>query len=103
MCNSLQPIVGKLEKLFEILNESQFGSELEMPVISVSPDSTRGAFGWCTSWKAWKDRSDMDVDMESCSADSGYYEINITAEYLTRPMSDISGTMLHEMVHLYNI
>lgn len=105
MCNSLKPIIDKLELLFWELNNYHFGGELHCPVISISPDTTRGAYGRCTAWKAWKDRQDSssDIDNESVSADSGYYEINICAEYLTRPMNDIAGTLLHEMVHLYNI
>ena len=34
---------------------------------------------------------------------NGYYEINICAEYLDRPFEEICGTLLHEMVHLYNL
>lgn len=33
----------------------------------------------------------------------GFYEINICAEYLARPFEQICETLLHEMVHLYNL
>lgn len=67
-----------------------------MPVIAVSPDTTSGAYGWCTTWKAWKSKDDE-------SKDGGFYEINMCAEHLTRPFEEVCGTLLHEMVHLDNI
>lgn len=93
--NSLQNTIQELEDLFEVFNAKYFESELSKPVITVSSDTTKGAYGWCTSWKAWKTVHD--------GADGGYYEINICAEHLSRPFEDIAGTMLHEMVHLYNL
>ena len=30
-------------------------------------------------------------------------EINITAEYINRPIGEVAATMLHEMAHLYNL
>lgn len=52
--------------------------------------------GWCTSWKAWKQAGSEDKD-------AGYYEINICAEHLTRKFEELCGTLLHEMVHLWNL
>lgn len=68
---------------------------LQRSVITVSPDTTKGAYGWCTGWKAWKTEEAKDGE--------GYYEINICAEYLSRPFEDVAGTLLHEMAHLYNL
>lgn len=50
---SLQPIIEKLESLFSKFNEKFYNNELQTPVITVSPDTTKGAYGWCTAWKAW--------------------------------------------------
>lgn len=61
-------------------------------MITVSPDHTRGAYGWCTGWKAWK-----------AGDDEGHYEINLCVEYLNRPFEETCGTLLHEMVHLQNL
>lgn len=83
-----------LENYFSIFNEKLFENELSKPVITISPDTTRGAYGWCTGWKAWKD---------SDGTEEGYYEINICAESLDRPIVEVCGTLLHEMVHLLNI
>lgn len=91
--NSLKVVIGKLEDLFSKFNGKFFKNELETPVITVSPDTTKGAYGWCTAWKAWKDHEDSD----------GYYEINICAEYLNRPFEETCGTLIHEMVHLMNL
>lgn len=89
--NSLQNIIHELEDMFDLFNKKYFEDKLSKPVITVSPDSTKGAYGWCTSWKAWKD------------GQREYYEINMCAEYLTRPFEQVAGTMLHEMIHLYDL
>lgn len=91
---SLKDTIQQLEDLFGVFNEKYFENQLSKPVITVSPDTTKGAYGWCTSWKAWK---------EAGHEDEGYYEINICAEHLCRPYEAVAGTMLHEMVHLYNL
>lgn len=75
---SLKPVIDELETLFSKFNARFFENKLERPVITVSPDHTRGAYGWCTSWKAWKDGSEG----------GGYYEINLCAEYLNRPFEE---------------
>ena len=91
---SLHLIIGKLERLFSTFNDNLFNGELEKPIITISPDTTKGAYGWCTSWKAWKNSPD---DKE------GYYEINMCAEYLNRPFLLTCETLIHEMVHLKNL
>ena len=69
---SLKPVIDELETLFSKFNKAFFEGKLEKPVITVSPDHTRGAYGWCTGWKAWQDGT----------KEGGYYEINLCAEYL---------------------
>jgi len=93
---SLGSAIAALEGLFQQFNTKFFAGELEAPVITVSPDNTSGAYGWCTTWKAWKSKDDE-------SKDGGFYEINMCAEHLTRPFEELCGTLLHEMVHLDNI
>ena len=89
---SMVEVIKSLESLFEKLNSKYFNGELVKPVITVQQDSTRGSYGWCTGWKAWRDNDG-----------GGYYEINICAETLNRPLEQTAETLLHEMVHLYNI
>lgn len=96
MCDiSLTTSIERLESVFSKLNDKFFNGELTEPVITISPDSTHGAYGWCTTWKAWK--------LKGEEKDGGYYEINICAEYLARDFYLIAETMLHEMCHLYNL
>ena len=90
---SLKPVIDELETLFSKFNKAFFEGKLEKPVITVSPDHTRVAYGWCTGWKAWQDGT----------KEGGYYEINLCAEYLNRPLEETCGTLLHEMVHLLNL
>ena len=93
MCKpSIKTIVSNLESLFSKFNEQFYNNELQTPVITVSPDTTKGAYGWCTGWRAWKD-----------GESEGYYEINMCAEHLTRSFTEVAETLLHEMVHLYNL
>ena len=87
---SLKPVIEELENLFSTFNRRFFESKLEASVITVSPDHTRGAYGWCTSWKAWK-----------AGDDEGHYEINLCAEYLNRSFEETCGTLLHETIHLH--
>ena len=94
MCNSLKNTIEQLENLFEVFNSTYFEGKLSKPVITVSPDTTKGAYGWCTTYKAWK---------ETGHETEGYYEINICAEHLSRAYEEVAGTMLHEMVHLHNL
>lgn len=72
---SLKPVIEELESLFSKFNTRFFAGKLEKPVITVSPDHTRG----------------------------GYYEINLCAEYLNRPFEKTCSTLIHEMVHLKNL
>ena len=82
---SLKPVIEKLENLFSKFNEKFYNGELQTPVITVSPDTTKGAYGWCTAWKAWS------VGEQKKVTD------------LARPFEQVAETLLHEMVHLYNL
>lgn len=83
--------VKKLEELFHQFNDHLFNGEVETPVITLMHDTTRSAYGWCTTQKIWK------------AGEKEYYEINICAEHLNRPIKEVCGTLIHEMVHLDNI
>lgn len=91
MTKKYYEIVKEMENLFDRFNAYLFNNEVEKPIITVSSDTTGGAYGWCTTHKVWK------------SDDEEYYEINICAEYLDRPIKEVCATLLHEMVHLDNI
>ena len=80
---------GYLEKIFRELNTDSFGGELEEPIITIQ--STPGAYGHVTVAKTWKRKDDW------------RHELNIAADWLDRPIENVVATMIHEMVHLYNI
>jgi len=80
---------GYLEKIFRALNQDFFGGELEEPIITIQ--STPRAYGHVTIAKTWKRKDDW------------RHELNIGAETLDRPIEHVAATMMHEMVHLYNI
>ena len=84
--------IDELQRNFKMLNEKYFNGELERPVITILTDSTSGAYGWITKNEVW---SSKDQKM--------YREINLCAEYLSRPAELVITTLLHEMCHLYNI
>ncbi len=81
--------LGYLEKIYRQLNNDFFNGELEDCTITVQ--STPRAYGHVTCGKVWKVK------------DSNRYELNIGAGTLDRPIESVVSTMLHEMVHIYNL
>ena len=81
--------VTYLSKMYDFFNEKLFGDELIKPVITISPDEKNKAYGWITRDKLWKGNEN----------DEGMYEINLSAQFLNRPISEIASTLIHEMCH----
>lgn len=74
--------------IFDELNEKYFNNELEPIVITIM-----------TSLKAYGHyvlRDDVWL-----IKNTGYGEINIGAEWITRPIENVISTLVHEMVHYY--
>lgn len=90
---SLTPTLENIESLFSNFNEHFYNNKLHHALLTISPDSTKGSYGWCTTYEAWKFKN----------SENGYFEINICAEYLNRPFEEVCATLLHEMAHLYNL
>ena len=86
----MSSVLSQLEKLFEVFNEKYYEGKLERPILVVSPKAD-SAYGWCTTYKAWK------------SGESGFYEISISGSHMNRKFGEICATLLHEMVHLYHL
>ena len=82
-------VCGYLEKMYRQLNIDYFSGELEECVITIQ--STPKAYGHVTCSKVWKVK------------DINRYELNISADTLSRPIENVVSTMLHEMVHIYNL
>lgn len=87
-----QRAVNYLPKIFKAANERYFNNELETPTITIQ--SSCSSYGHITTSKVW---GSVDSQGESHST----YEINISADYLTRDIIDVVSTLEHEMVHLY--
>ena len=88
---TIKDATKKLEEAFKKINKQWYNNALEMPVITLAPMGKNKSYGWCTTWKAWTD------------GETENYEINICADYASRPWKDTITTMMHECVHLYNI
>ena len=78
-----------LDKIFNLLNERFFENALSKPVITIQ--STPKAYGHVSVCDRW------------ISDEKGRKELNIGAGTLNRPIEDVVATMLHEMVHIYNM
>lgn len=80
---------GYLEKMFRALNARYFGGQLEEPIITIQ--STPRAYGHVTVGKSWRKGQEQ------------RHELNIGAGTLDRPIENVTATLLHEMVHLWNL
>lgn len=76
------------EEAFDVLNERYFESALSRPAITIQ--STPRAHGHFTPYDAWDNRHGLKLK-----------EINLGAESLRRPVSEVIATLMHEMVHYY--
>lgn len=83
--------IGYLSRLYDFLNGSLFDNELIKPVITVQYDKKNRCYGWWSVARVWKENE----------VDKGANELNLTAQTLNRPISDIAETLLHEMCHQY--
>lgn len=80
---------GQLEKMFRAINQDLFNGEVNEPIITIQ--STPRAHGHVTVGKAWNKKGE------------GAHELNISAETISRPIEEVTATLIHEMVHLLNI
>ena len=83
--------VKELKNIYNNLNKDYYNNELPEVVITIQSSPKGKAYGWYA-----KDRWGVETDKEKA-----FDEINISAEYLSRPIENIVSTLQHEMVHLY--
>ena len=76
-----------LEQAFQILNKVYYNSTLPDVVITIQ--SSPRAYGHFTIAPVWR------------TEENSLHEINISAEYLDRPIENIMATLQHECIHLY--
>ena len=86
---SYNRVAGYLNKIFDLLNASYFENALSRPTITIQ--STPKAYGHFSL------RDDTWL-----SKNGATHEINIGAGTLSRPIEEVTATLLHEMVHYYN-
>lgn len=82
-----QRVSNYLVKVFKAINEEYFNNELEVPTITIQ--STVGAYGHVSVQKVWH------------TSDTATHELNLSADYLDRPIENVVATLIHEASHLY--
>ena len=82
-----QRVSNYLVKVFKAVNEEYFENELEMPTISIQ--STSSAYGHVSVSKLWT------------NGEIATHELNLSADYLNRPIENVVATLIHEACHLY--
>jgi len=101
--NIVGMVLDELYRIFDILNRDKFDSSLSEPVITIQ--KTRGeVFGHFTPDKVWLNKYESN-DKKKPNGDGkvAFYEINIDPRWFcTRTATDITETLLHEMVHYSN-
>lgn len=76
-----------LNKIFKLINTEYFDNELEVPTITIQ--STVGAYGHVSVQKVWH------------NDETATHELNLSADYLNRPIENVVATLIHEASHLY--
>ena len=82
-----QRVSNYLVKIFNAINSEYFNDELEVPTITIK--STVGAYGHVSVQKVWH------------SNEIATHELNLSADYLNRPIENVVATLIHEACHLY--
>lgn len=80
---------GYLEKMFRQINQDSFNGEIEEPIITIQSKVT--TYGHVTCAKVWKRGNEQ------------RHELNISADWMNRPIENVVATMIHEMTHLFNM
>ena len=91
---TIDTMTKELHKAFHLLNNLFFENKLPTPAITIQSSAHQKlSMGWCTVNQVWRDKEGK----------TKMYEINISAEYLDLDFFETMDTLMHEMVHLYNL
>jgi len=94
MNTNIEIMTGELHKAFKIINKKFFENAIPLPAITIQSSGNRKlAMGWCTTKEIWHDKDGK----------TKLYEINLSAEFINISFMETMDTLMHEMVHLYNI
>lgn len=95
LSENYQNTVDQLNTAFHLLDAELFKSTLQSDerrvIVTLQAKGKHNAYGWCSVKERWTD------------GDSLAWEINLSAEHLSRPLYETLGTLIHEMVHLDHI
>lgn len=87
-------VIEELHRAFKLFNTNLFRGELPEPAILIQSQGNRkNVLGWCTVGKVWVNDETQEER----------YEINIVAEHLNRGILPVMTTLLHELIHLYDL
>lgn len=84
-----QRVSQYLVKVFKAINETYFQNQLEIPTITIQ--SSVGSYGHVSVQKVWHNQ-----EQES-------HELNLSADYLDRPIENVVATLIHEATHLWSL
>lgn len=90
--------VNELRKIYNKFNEHYYGGMLPEVVITIQSSPKGKAYGWFAKDRWAYEISDDNAEQKN---DNIFHEINMSAEYLSRPIENLCATLNHEMVHLY--
>ncbi|HFK1495003.1 TPA: SprT-like domain-containing protein [Bacillus cereus] len=91
---TINAVTQELHKAFDLFNERFFENKLPTPAITIQTSRhNKLSMGWCSVHPIWSDKK----------GETKRYEINISAEYIDQDFFETMDTLMHEMVHLYNI
>lgn len=95
----ISKMIEELYKAFDAANKEFWEDKLPRPMIIVSRKNKKHELGYITVNKVWKPVEEEGGEIQQeCR-----YELNISAEALERPVEEIVGIEIHEMVHEYNL
>lgn len=89
---TMAELQAALQAAFNAINRDFYGGELKKVIITVKEGKKKGAFGWIEVAKNWNQNG------------ISRHEINISSDYIgERSVEATIVTLMHEMVHLYNM
>lgn len=87
--NNYRRAVQYLQKIYNLINDEYFNSELEEITLTIQ-ESVR-SYGHVTTSNTW------------FTDDKAMKELNISANYLKRDITEVVTTLIHECSHIWNM
>lgn len=87
--NNYRRTVQYLQKIYKLVNEEYFNNELEEITLTVQENMR--SYGHVTVSNTW------------FTEDKAMKELNISANYLRRDITEVVTTIIHECCHIYNM